>query len=69
MMKVTKKDILSIEPGTSMTFKLPDWDSCKSAQSYIYQINYSRDKPRNVNRYKTSLNAEECKLTIEAIKR
>ena len=69
MMKVTKRDIIRIKAGTSATFTLPDWESCKSAQSYAYQLSYSREKPCDVLKYKTSLDPKSWTLTIEAVKR
>ena len=68
-MKVTKKDILSIRAGSSTKFTLPDYESCKSASSFAYQLNNSSDKPSDVERYKTSINAKACSITIAAIER
>lgn len=67
-MKVSKKDILSIKAGTSMTFRMDNYESLKSAQSYAYQLSYSSDKPRDIKRYRCFSSLEEMKLTIEAVR-
>lgn len=67
-MKVTKKDILGIRAGTSCMFQFEDYDSMKSIQSYVYQLNHSKEKPEAVKRFSTSADIKNLKLTIEAIK-
>lgn len=68
-MKVTKKDIIGIKAGSSMTFHMNSFEEMKSTQTYAYQLAYSTGKPKDVKRYKTSMNIEEKTLTIEAVRK
>lgn len=68
-MKVGKKDILSIKAGTSMKFIMDSYESLKSAHAYAYQLSYSKDKPKDVEKYRCSYVLNELSLTIEAVKK
>ncbi len=68
MKKVSKKDILSIKAGSSITFHMDDAESVNSAKVYAYQLSESRDKPDDVERYKTSVK-DKLILTILAVRK
>ena len=68
MKKVSKKDILSIKAGSSMTFPMDDAESVNSTKVYAYQLSKSKDKPDDVERYKTSVK-DKLILTIIAVRK
>lgn len=67
MKKVSKKDILSIKAGSSMTFHMDTYESLKSAHTYAYQLTYSSDKPRDVKKYRCSYSLKDLTITIIAV--
>lgn len=67
-MKVSKKDILGIKAGTSLTFTMDDIESVNSIKTYVYQLSKSKDKPNDVEKYKTSVK-DKLILTIIAVKK
>lgn len=67
-MKITKRDILSIKAGTSMTFKMDDIESVNSIKTYVYQLSKSKGKPCDVEKYRTSVK-DKTVLTIEAVRK
>lgn len=65
-MKVTKKDIISLYLGQSVTFKMDTHEDAKSIQVYCSQLRLSRDKKEGVCFYATSYDVGSMKLTITA---
>lgn len=68
-MKIGKKDILGIKAGTSIMFHMDDYESINSAKTYAYQLSKSREKPIDVEKYRTSFNKDKLELTIEAVRK
>ncbi len=67
-MKVTKKDILSVKPGSSLTMQLGSYKDCISARQYAYQLALS-DPRENVEKYSVSIDKETNRITITAVPR
>lgn len=67
-MKVSKKDILDIKPGTSMCFHMDSYKDCVSVQKYAYQL--CKIYPRaNIKRYSTSIDVKTNCITVTALKK
>lgn len=68
IMKVTKKDILSIKAGSSKVMQLDSYKDCVNARSYAYQLAFT-DPREDVERYSISIDKDKNQITIEAIKK
>ena len=66
-MKVSKKEILSIKPNMSKSFKLNSYKECLSARAYAYQLCKSDPRP-GVNRYSVSIDNKTNTITIAALR-
>lgn len=66
--RITKKDIMSIKPGTSEEFLFDSAKATRSAVTYVYQLAlYEDELPEGVLKYRTSADYKNHKATITAI--
>jgi hypothetical protein len=65
-MKVTSKDIASIRPGCSVTFKCDDPKDLYTAKSLSYIVR-NRHPELGVRLFSTKINILKNEITIEAI--
>lgn len=66
MKKLTKADILGIEPGKIEVFELDNAKAIMSARQYAWLLGKT-EPPEGVARYKTKANFENKTLVIEAV--
>ena len=69
MQRVSKKDILGIKAGSSMTFHMDTYEALKTAHTYAYQLSNSCDKPGDVKKYRCSYSLKDLTITIIAVKK
>lgn len=69
MQRVSKKDILGIKAGSSMTFHMDTYEALKSAHTYAYQLSNSSDKPGDVKKYRCSYSLKDLTITIISVKK
>lgn len=66
MKKLTKADILNIEPGRFQVFEFDDIKAIVSARSYVLQLSRI-EPPQGVARYRTKSDYDNKTLRVEAV--